>query len=738
MKSAIALIAAFFLMLLFSAGYSADLRPERLTQAEIDKLREQRHEFYRAEAAGMNESIRAELLAESDKVDGNQNDYDVHYYVVDLRLDFTAESIAGHVEYEIESKVAALGSVDLNLVDQMSVSGVTVEGQPATFSHINNLLSITLPASYSEGQRFGMIVYYSGQPSYAGSSGMEFAPIDGYPVCWTHCSPYAARHWWPCKDYPVDKADSVDLWFEYPDAYTCVSNGVQLTDVDLGDGYRRTHYSHRYPITTYLVAVACAQYDEHLQTWDYDTVSMPVYSYALPSAPDEFTAFQEVTPDVLTRLSDRWGLYPFSREKMGSASYGWGGAMEHQTCAFYNTTFFDDWVIAHETGHQWFGDMLSACNFHHVWLKEGFASYGEAIYFESRDGQQAYFDHMQTQKFIGDGTVYVEDLLNDDIFDPNLTYDKASWVVHMLRGVVGDADFFEAVATYRAAHEYGCAVTEDLADAVSSVAGEDMTWFFNEWIYGAGNPEYQYQWLCEPSQSKAGYTLHLFVEQVQTYGTYFRMPIQMVFATTGGPVDTTLWCQGAEQYHLLELQDSVTAIQFDPHEWVLRTAEEVPFTLHLIPRQLPAGHLNYAYRAELRGLGGVPPYTWSKSGGDLPLGLFFYPDSALIKGTPSWPANYYFSLKVTDSDSPPHSEIHSFTLAILAEPPVICGDADGDQIVNITDAVYIISYVFNSGPEPQPYEAGDVNEDGIVNITDAVYLIQWIFNSGPAPCSDSP
>lgn len=705
-----------------------------LSQQEIDSLRATRHAFYRAESAGMQEAIVAELTAAQVKVDGNQNDFDVKYYGIDLRLDFEADSISGSVTSEIESKIAALASVDLNLIDQLNVAMVTVDAQAASFVHNGDLLSINLPSTYSEAEQFSLTIHYSGYPSYAGSSGMAFASVAGYPMCWTHCSPYAGRHWWPSKDYPVDKADSLDLWFEYPDGYTCVSNGVQVSDVDLGDGYRRIHYSHHYPIATYLVAVACAQYDQHLQTWNYGSVSMPLYSFALPSVPDEFAAFQNVVPDVLTRLSDAWGLYPFSEEKMGSASYGWGGAMEHQTCAFYNTTFFDDWVLAHETGHQWWGDAVSICNFHHVWLKEGFASYSEAIYFESRDGQQAYFDHLQTQKFIGDGTVYVEDLVNDDIFDPNLTYDKAAWVVHMLRGVVGDEDFFAGIQLYRENYEYGCAVTEHLADAISTVTGTDMDWFFDQWIYGAGNPDYHYQWLCEPNPSAAGYTLHLFVKQEQSGGTIFAMPVRMIFQTTAGQVDTTLWCSGQEQYHALEFADSVVAIQFDPEEWILRTVVEEPLMMHMIPRQLPGGHLDFAYRAELRALGGVPPYTWTKSGGDLPLGLFFYPDSALVKGTPSWPANYYFTLSVTDSDSPPTTELHSFTITISPDPPVICGDANGDLLVNITDAVFIIDFIFNGGAAPDPLESADANSDGLVNITDAVYLIRYIFNGGPAPC----
>lgn len=738
MNKLLIVLCVALLALLPASALSSQFDYSNMTPEEIEQLHEARHKFYMAEAAGMNEAIRAELLADQTKVDGNQDDFDVRYYGLDLRLHFTGDSISGHVDYLIRPTVSSLSHVDLNLIDELTVSQVTVDGSPTIFSHSNDLLGNTLPSSYSQGQEFEMAVYYHGVPSYQGSNGMDFANVAGYKMCWTHCSPYGARKWWPCKDYPVDKPDSVDLYFEYPSDRVCASNGVVISDEDIGDGYKRVHYKHMYPITTYLVAVACAQYDEQVVTWNYGDVSMPVHSFELPSTPEAGAAFRTVIPDVLTRLSDHWGLYPFATEKAGGAVYGWGGAMEHQTCVFYLDTFYDDWVIAHENGHQWWGDMLSACNFHHIWLKEGFASYSEAIYFEDRDGEQAYFNHMASQRYIGPGTVYVEDLVNDDIFDPNLTYDKASWVVHMLRGVIGDSLFFASIANYRDAFQYGCAVTEDLSDVVSATVGEDMSWYFNQWIYGAGNPSYQYSQLCEPSADKSGFNLLLFINQMQSYGTYFKMPIRITFQTTGGPIDTVIWNQGAEQFYTIPFADSVTGISFDPQQWILRTTSEVTMALHMIPRQFPDGYLSYDYHEQLRAIAGMPPYSWSFISGDLPFGLTFDADSALIKGVPSWPATYYFTLRVTDSDTPANVEDVSFALKVLENPPYVCGDADGNQIVNISDAVSLINYIFGSGSAPVPYIAGDVDCNTIVNISDAVYLISYIFGGGTAPCEACP
>jgi parallel beta-helix repeat protein len=133
--------------------------------------------------------------------------------------------------------------------------------------------------------------------------------------------------------------------------------------------------------------------------------------------------------------------------------------------------------------------------------------------------------------------------------------------------------------------------------------------------------------------------------------------------------------------------------------------------------------------------GGQVPYSWIKQGGDLPFGLVLESDTAgWIYGTPTYAAIYTFNVQVEDSSNPPSQDIETGLRLIVIEPPYVCGDANGDATSNITDAVYLISYIFAGGPEPFPYAAGDSNCDGTVNITDAVYLITYIFSGGPPPC----
>jgi aminopeptidase N len=172
--------------------------------------------------------------------------------------------------------------------------------------------------------------------------------------------------------------------------------------------------------------------------------SVPVVHYLYPELAGNAGAFG-VTVPAMGDLASRFGPYPFPEEKYGQALFPLGGAMEHQTCtsmggwAAYGGW---EWIIVHELGHQWRGDMVTCASFHDVWLNEGFATYGEALGQEVEGGVGAYHAAMAGNAYWGGGTVYVENPEADDIFDYGLSYQKGAHVLHMLRHVVGDSPCF--------------------------------------------------------------------------------------------------------------------------------------------------------------------------------------------------------------------------------------------------------------------------------------------------------
>ncbi len=162
---------------------------------------------------------------------------------------------------------------------------------------------------------------------------------------------------------------------------------------------------------------------------------------------------------------------------------------------------------------------------------------------------------------------------------------------------------------------------------------------------------------------------------------------------------------------------------------------------HIQSYVLPEGYNGVPYFYQMTAIGGVQPYNWQLFGGDIPFGCDFNGGTVgTITGTPFYVATFYFTVVCTDSDSPPKTDTLSVSIRIVEplEPPYVCGDADNNDIVTISDAVYLISYIFGGGPAPDPLDAGDVDCNTIVTISDAVYLINYIFGGGAVPCAACP
>jgi hypothetical protein len=232
---------------------------------------------------------------------------------------------------------------------------------------------------------------------------------------------------------------------------------------------------------------------------------------------------------------------------------------------------FAEFVVAHELGHQWWGDMITCRDFHHIWLNEGFATYSEALWAESQGGPAAYHADLAQNKFFGPGSVYVPDDTDEGrIFSSDLSYNKGSWVLHMLRRVLGDATFFAALAHYRAAHAYGATVTEDFQASCEAVSGRDLTQYFQQWVYGERYPIYRSQWTSAPVSG--GFEVTLTLEQRQSW-QLFTMPVDVRIQTIAGPRDFVVPDSLASQTFALWVDAAPTAVEIDPDQWILRQLE---------------------------------------------------------------------------------------------------------------------------------------------------------------------
>lgn len=539
--------------------------------AQIPKIDNSFHEI---EAVQKTQHYRQMVLCERQKT-ANQENFDVLYYSLDLIPDANTMFLEGIVKVTARIESAAMDQIDLNFWDGMSVTSVflsDVLDVQLSFERHNDMLTIHMDRTYDPGEYFSITIAYEGQPQESPYRSFVFDSYQNQPMIWTLSSVFGARAWWPCKDVPSDKPDSVDIRVSVPSDLVVASNG-SLRETKTAAN-RTTYWWHeKYPIATYLVFLAIYPYDVFYDFYYPKNSASPmaIHFYSFPGNYQAHYQINTKVKDILTCFSELFGEYPFVDEKYGQADFLWSGGMEHQTCTTYGR--WNEGLYAHEISHQWWGDMITCENFSHIWLNEGFASYCEALWFEYAYPPFTASEYqMMYQLYLGPGTVYVEHPEYENIFDSNLSYVKGSWILHMLRHVVGDENFFKILKAYCASDKkYATATSEDFQEICENVSGLDLNKFFYQWIYEEYYPHYSYSWTSQEINS--GFSVQLEIKQNQT-NFLFWMPIDITVETLSGETTFVVWDSLETQSFQFYVSSQPRNVQLDKDNWILKKMPE--------------------------------------------------------------------------------------------------------------------------------------------------------------------
>ncbi len=502
--------------------------------------------------------------------------FDVTYY--GLNLDVTT-----HPNY-LKGKVNIIGIcrqdssrvLTLDLMNTMHVDSVQINDQGNPFIQHSSSFDVTLDRSYQSGEILSVNVFYGGAPIPTGFGSFEFDSHSDVPWVYSLSEPYGARDWWPCKNDQADKADSADIIVTCDSTYKVGSQGVLVSVVNHGDGRATYHWRERYPIASYLISVAMTNYVQFSNWFRYsDTDSMEVLNYVLP---EHYSSALESLPrvvDMLSIYSNLFGLYPFIKEKYGHAEFASGG-MEHQTMTSIGT--FDENVIAHELAHQWFGDMITCRSWTDLWLNEGFAQYCTALYREKKYGASSYWDYMNGQISVGmsaRGEVGAPDTSSaSSLFYSPLIYSKGASVLHMLRHVLGDSIFFLSLRTY-ATHpqlKYSTSSTKDFERVCENVSGKNLDYFFQEWIYGEGVPDYEYSWDWKSLGASSVLIINIKQTANRTNPAFFTMPIDVRITVAGRESTISVFNNVQSQTFTMLFPSKPNSVVLDPEGWILKLA----------------------------------------------------------------------------------------------------------------------------------------------------------------------
>jgi len=505
--------------------------------------------------------------------------FDLLHVAIDVRFDQPASEVIGSVTHRIRSLDAALGSVRLDAGKGMTFSRIAVDGVPARYEHRGDTLAIWLPSPRAYGDTFTLAIDYRVRPE----KGLYFIKPDSSSPnrrqqIWTQGEAEDNRYWVPIYDYPNDRATS-EVTATVRGDWKVLSNGRLVATTTNADGSATWHYSMEKPHATYLIMLAAGDYLVTRDTAD----GIPLEYWTYPEMPERVGPTFGRTPDVIRYLSRLIGVpYPWNKyAQVFIADFMYGG-MENTTATTLNDyalvdqrgliDYNPDGLIAHEAAHMWFGDLVTNRSWGHLWLHESYATYLASRYNGYRYGEEDFLKEMYDNGLSGiraDQFSGRDPIARGNGVTSNI-YNRGSRVLHMLQQLVGEDIFWRANRLFLERAAYGNVETNDLKIAFEDVAGINLDWFFDQWIYKAGYPKFSIE------RSYAGDTLKLRVRQTQSRDSLtglFSMPVPLEFHLRGGVVSDTIWVAKEDETFSFALGEKPSFMIFDAGDAMLKAVD---------------------------------------------------------------------------------------------------------------------------------------------------------------------
>jgi aminopeptidase N len=507
-------------------------------------------------------------------------------YAFAITVSDTSDAIDAALTLDVRFAAAGVRALRLDLINAsaarsgkgMRVSSVTMQGAAVPFTHVDDVLLITLPVASTAEQRARVVVRYAGVPA----TGLKIGNNKhGDRTFFSDNWPDKARHWLPTIDHPYDKATS-EFIVTAPSHYQVVSNGLQLEVTDVPGGRRRTHWKNSVPIAPWLYVLGVARFAvQTVDRFDGKTIETWVYPQDRDAG---FADFATPTKQVLGFYSDYVG--PFAYERLANIqSNSVSGGMEAASAILYSESSVTGtgsvrWrnVVIHEIAHQWFGNAVTEFDWDDVWLSEGFATYFTLLFIEHAYGRDEFVRGLESSRTSVMGysaahptyTIVHNNLRRMEDVTSSQTYQKGSWTLHMLRGVVGDAAFQRGIRLYYQRHFNANASTADFRRAMEEASGQELGWFFEQWLYKPGTLTLAGRWSYDASSKKVRVTL----EQRQGDAQLFTMPLEIGVYLKGQPQPVISKVRIAAKSNVFTI-DSPTEpeqLRLDPNLWVLMNA----------------------------------------------------------------------------------------------------------------------------------------------------------------------
>ncbi|MEO8761429.1 MAG: M1 family aminopeptidase [Bacteroidia bacterium] len=525
-----------------------------------------------------NTAARTASMLASTALINLEDQYDLKFYHLNLTLSITNKIITGNVRTLATVKSAALDSFAFELYSTHTIDSVILNGVHTAVSRNGDEARVPFATPLTQGSLIDATVYYHGTaPTINGSSAGDgynngTSPTWSNKSAYTLSESYHAYEWFPCKQQLRDKIDSSWVFVTTDSANKVGSNG-KLTNVVTIGNTKRFEWKNNHDIDYYLISVALAKYIDYSiyahPQGTTDSVLIQNYIYNNPATLPYVKPLLDSTRQFLELFSKLYGLYPWADQKYGHCETVLGGGMEHQTMTTIGA--FDWSTVAHELGHQWFGDKVTCGTWHDIFMNEGFATYSEYLAREYLEPNQASSFMLSAHNDVmsaTNGSVYNPDTTSESrIFDTRLTYDKGAAVIHTLRFVINnDSMFFLSLRNYLQQHNHSAATIADFQASVQTTTGLNLNQYFTQWVYGEGYPTFNVHW----NQTGNSFTMR----SIQTVSDaavtpLFITPIQYTLIRSIGDTTIRVMHSTDTAWYNFQVNGTVTNIIVDSANWII-------------------------------------------------------------------------------------------------------------------------------------------------------------------------
>jgi len=522
----------------------------------------------------------------ADEPYARSRDYDLQHSKIALRFDLDQKRVLGEVTHSLSILRGGSTKVFFDSVG-LTIQSVTLNRAAIKFETSADKLIVPLPAAAKAGDKFEIVIRYEGKPA----KGMYFIlPDKDYPErprqIWTQGESEDTRYYLPTYDYPNDRLTTETI-LTVPASWITVSNGKLMNVSEAGKGLKTWYWKESVPSSTYLITVVAGEFDEITDTWH----GIPVTYYAPKGRGDRLPLNYGRTPAMMELFSKKFGVdYPWEKYAQVMVDDFVAGGMENSSATTNNSNslvhpklapeYFtgEDDLISHELGHQWFGDLVTCKDWGDIWLNEGFATFLEAVWTEAHYGKdQADYERWNNaREWFESNSLWNKPIVRHDFddsseFDGN-AYNKAGWVLYMLREQTGEDAFYRGLKYYLEVNRGKSVVTADLAKAIEESAHVNVDQFFSQWLYGAGAPRFDLSYTYDGEKHQVMLTVKQ-IQRVEGRVGLFRVPVEVAITTGSGPKLYNFTVSKDKQTFPLPAESAPLMVLFDKGGHILKSAE---------------------------------------------------------------------------------------------------------------------------------------------------------------------